>query len=175
VKSNVITEPKLEDRREQPSVGIRTQVAMRELPTVIPQLLGEVFGWLGQHGTPPNGAPFIRYHVIDMANKLDIELGVPVGGPVSGNGRVSAGVLPAGRYASLVYTGPYEGPGLMNANAALLDWGAEQGLVWDQFDDPNGDGFVARYESYLTDPIEQPDPSKWQTEVAIRLADHPSA
>lgn len=167
----MITEPKIEARPAQPYVGIRTRVPMSELPTVIPKLLGEVFGWLGQHGNPPNGAPLIRYHVIDMAAKLDIELGVAVAAPVAGDGHVSAGVLPAGRYASLVYTGPYEGDGLMLANAALLDWGAQQGLKWATFDDPNGDGFIARYESYLTDPAEQPDPTKFETEVAIRLAD----
>ena len=33
------------------------------------------------------------------------------------------------------------------------------------------DGFGARYESYLTDPADEPDMAKWETEVAIRLAD----
>src|SRR3989442_5201799 len=32
-------------------------------------------------------------------------------------------------------------------------------------------GERARYESYLTDPAEEPNPAKWGTEVAIRLAD----
>jgi len=27
------------------------------------------------------------------------------------------------------------------------------------------------YESYLIDPAGEPDPEKWETEVAIRLAD----
>jgi hypothetical protein len=59
----------------------------------------------------------------------------------------------------------------MRANASLLEWGAAQGLEWDRFDDPNGDGFGSRYESYITDPGEEPDPMKWITEVAIRVAD----
>jgi hypothetical protein len=37
--------------------------------------------------------------------------------------------------------------------------------------DPHGDAFGSRYESYLTDPGEEPDPARWQTEVAIRLAE----
>ncbi len=168
----MITEPRVDDRAEQPSVGIRTPVTMPELPTIIPQLHSEVYGWLKQQGIPPSGAPFIRYHVINMPGKLDIELGVPVATPVSGKGRVSGGTLPAGRYASLTYIGPYEGDGLMKANGALLDWMKQQGLAQDRFDDPSGDGFVARYETYITDPGNEPDPSKWQTEVAIRLADH---
>ena len=168
----MITGPKLEDRAEQPYVAIRTQVTMQDWGTAIPQLLGEVQAWLEKRGAAPAGAPFIRYRVINMAAKLDIELGFPVASAASGDARVSAGVLPAGRYASLVYTGDYAG--LVGANAALLDWGAEKGLVWDSWAADNGDAFGARFESYLTDPGTEPDPAKWETEVAIRLAgDHP--
>src|SRR5690349_20662015 len=98
-----MTEPKVENRDEQPYMGIRSQVPMAELPTVIPQSLGEIFAWLGKEGVTPAGPPFIRYHVIDMSSKLDVELGVPVASALAGDDRVAAGVLPAGRYASLVY------------------------------------------------------------------------
>jgi effector-binding domain-containing protein len=47
----------------------------------------------------------MRYHVINMADKLDIELGWPVAASLTGNGRINASMLPAGRYASLIYTG----------------------------------------------------------------------
>jgi effector-binding domain-containing protein len=165
----MMTEPRLEDRSAQHYVGIRTQATMQEMRAgLIPRLLGEVFAWLEKQGVAPAGAPFIRYHVINMESKLDIELGVPVASALAGDGRISAGVLPAGRYAALIYTGVENG---IPANGALLDWGAEQGLVWDTYAAENGDGFGARIESYLTDPADEPDPAKWETEVAIRLAD----
>lgn len=167
----MIGEPKLEERTERPYMAIRTQVTMQELGAVIPQLLGEVFAWLGDQGIAPAGAPFVRYLVIDMARQLDIELGVPVAGAVAGDGRISAGMLPAGRYAALVYTGSDIG---VEANAALLGWGAKRGLVWDEWAAEDGDVFGARVESFLTDPDEEPDRAKWQTEVAIRLADDQS-
>lgn len=163
----MMTEPKLEERAEQPYVAIRTQTAMGELGTVIPQLDREVFAWLGKQGVEPAGAPFIRYHVIDMAAQLDIEVGVPVATALPGEGRIVAGALPAGRYATLVYTGVHNG---IPANAALLAWGAEHGLVWDTWATERGDGFGSRLESYLTDPDDEPDLAKWETEVAIRLA-----
>ena len=163
----MISEPKVEDRAEQPYMGIRTQATMQELSTVIPQRLSEVFAWLQQRGVAPAGPPFIRYHVIDMAATLEIELGVPVAGAVPGDGRVSAGMLPAGRYATLIYQDVGRG---IEANAALLDWGARQGLAWDSWTAENGEGFGARFEPFLTDPQDQPDPTKWETEVAIRLA-----
>jgi effector-binding domain-containing protein len=172
----MIAEPQLEDRAEQHYGSIRAQVAIPELGDgLIPRLLGEVYAWLGEQGLPPAGAPFIRYHVCvpvaSMTEKLDIEVGVPVAAAVSGDDRVCAGAFPAGRYATLLYTGDYSG--LVEANAALLRWGAENGIIWDSWKAGNGDGFGARLETYLTDPQEEPDPAKWQTEVAIRLADHP--
>lgn len=164
-----LTEPKLEDRKEQGYMGIRTQVTMDEMsPGVIPQLIGEVFGWLEKHDVAPGGAPFMRFHVINMAANMDIEIGVPVASDQAGDDRVRPGVLPAGRYASLIYTGVTNG---MPANKALLDWGAEQGLVWDRWDVEEGDAFRSRFESFLTGPEDDPDPANWETEVAIRLAD----
>ena len=168
----MITEPKLEHRSEQPYVAIRTQVTLRELGRgLVSRLFSEVHAWLEKQGAAPTDAPFIRYLVIDMQTKLDIELGWPVAHPLSGTERISAGVLPAGRYASLVSIGPYKGKALMKANGALIDWGTEHGIVWDSKQTEQGEAFGARLESYIKGPGNEPDPDKWKTEVAIRVAD----
>ena len=131
-ENHMITEPKVEHRSEQPYVAIRTQVTLRELGRgLVSRLFSEVHAWLEKQGAAPTDAPFIRYLVIDMQTKLDIELGWPVAHPLSGTERISAGVLPAGRYASLVSIGPYKGKALMKANGTLIDWGTEHGIVWD--------------------------------------------
>lgn len=165
---STMTTPKVEARADLHYMGIRTQIPMRQLPQAIPQLTNEVFAWLDQHGIAPVGPPLIRYHVIDMANMLDVEMGVPIANGVQGNERVVAGVLPAGQYAALIYTGIENG---VRANGALLDWGAQQGLTWDSWQTASGDAFGGRYESFLTGPEDNPDTAQWQTEVAIRLAD----
>lgn len=162
----MFSEPKVEDRSEQHYVAIRTQAMMNTLDTVIPQGIGEVAAWLGKRGEAPTCAPFIRYLVIDMEAVLEIEVGFPVANALSGEGRVCAGVLPAGRYASLVYTGIDNG---IQGNWALLKWGAEQGLVWDSWQTEQGEAFGARFESFLTNPDEEPDRAQWETEVAIRV------
>lgn len=164
----IVSEPKLEDRSAQHYVGIRNQIPHTELPTVIPQSIDEVMDWLQKQGIQPTGAPFIRYHVIDMAARLDIEVGWPVAKALSGNGRIAPGVLPAGRYAALVYRGVENG---IKGNGVLIDWANENGIKWDRWDDPNGDAFASRYEIFLTGPEDDPDPAKWDTEVAIKLAD----
>ena len=164
----MFTDPKVDRRNEQPYMGIRTQVSMVEMPRVIPQSFEEVFAWLGERGIAPVGPPFVRFHVIDMDALMDIEMGVPVEATEEGDDRVTAGTLPEGRYASLVYTGLENG---IAGNAALLNWGDDQGLVWDKWPVEKGEAFGGRYETTFTDPDEEPDTAKWETEVAIRLAD----
>jgi len=160
--------PEIVTRAEQPYVAIRARVTMSELPGLADRL-GEVFGWLGARGIAPAGAPFFRYDVIDMARQLEVEAGVPVVSAVDGDGPVSSGVLPAGRYAIFTHVGPYDG--LVEATRTLLDWAAGQGLTWDMQPEEAGERWGSRLEIYLTDPSQEPDVSKWETQLAFRLAD----
>jgi effector-binding domain-containing protein len=160
------TTPEITERAEQPYVAIKADVTMEQLPGLGDQL-GEVFGWLAGRGVTPAGPPFFRYNVIDMAGLLAVEAGVPVPAPVEGDGRVIAGVLPAGRYATALHLGHYDG--LAGAVDSLLQWADAQGLEWDRSNADDGEHWGCRLENYLTDPRQQPDPSKWETELAFRL------
>ena len=168
----MITQPKIDDRQQQPYLGIRSQVAMGELPTIIPQQIGEVAGWLEQHGAEPAGPPIVRFHACpttaETAAMLDIAVGWPVAATLAGNDRIIADALPAGRYASLIYTGVENG---IKGNAALVDWAAAQGIKWDSWDESLGEAFGGRVEYLLDGPEDDPDPANWKTEVAIKLAD----
>jgi effector-binding domain-containing protein len=163
-----MADPQVLARPEQPYVGIRRTVTMdtiRSIADRIPVLIG----WLGQRGIAPAGAPFLRYRVIDMERELDIEAGVPVAEPVDGEGEVSPGTLPAGRYATATHVGPYDG--LVDATAALLTWADDQGLEFDVRDSPAGDVWGCRLEIFNTNPVEEPDPARQETVLAFRLAD----
>jgi effector-binding domain-containing protein len=161
------TTPEIVALAAQPYAGITKRVTMNQIGEQLPPLHGEVFGWLAARGISPAGAPFFKYNVIDMEGELEIEVGVPVAEAVPGDERVRAGLLPAGRYATVTHVGPYEE--LMDATARLLSWGGEQGVKWDASDDQRRWG--ARLECYETDPREQPDPATWVTELRFRLAD----
>jgi effector-binding domain-containing protein len=83
-------------------------------------------------------------------------------------GGVHAGVLPAGRYATVTHVGhPDE---LARVTTKLLDWAAQQGLRWDMAETSAGQRWRCRLEIYHTDPAEEPDMRRWQTELAFRLA-----
>lgn len=159
------TEPKLEQRAAQPYVGIRSQVSMQELGSVLPPLIGEVFAFLGKQGVEPAGPPFWRYLIVDMEKKLEVDVAVPVAAALPGEGRVIADVLPAGRYATVLHTGhPDE---LEGATADLLAWAEKQGITWKM----DGERWAGRVEWYLTDPDTEPDMHKWQTELAFLTID----
>jgi effector-binding domain-containing protein len=160
--------PQIVTRAEQPYVAIRGHVSMAEIGAFAVRT-PEVYAWLGAHGVTPAGPPFLKYNVIDMMRQLEIDNGVPVAAPVDGDVDVIAGVVPAGRYATVTHVGhPSE---LMGATKALLDWAAGQGLTWDMSPGETGERWGGRLEIYLTDPRQEPDMSKWVTQLAFRLAD----
>jgi effector-binding domain-containing protein len=160
------TTPEIIERAEQSYVAIRADVTMEQLPGLADRF-GELFGWLTEHGVAPAGPPFFRYNVIDMAALLNVEAGVPVPTAVDGDDRVIAGVLPPGRYAAAIHVGPYDG--LIGAVESLLEWADSQGLEWDRSSADDGEHWRCRLEIYLTDPSQQPDPTKWETQLAFRL------
>lgn len=166
----MITKPKLEQHAEQHYVAIRTQVPI-PFGKFLPPLWGEVHVWLESKGMSSSGAPFIRYLTTDMTKKLDIEVGFPVATAVSGDDRITAGVFPSGHYATLIYTGPYKGKGLFKATVALLEWAKENNIDWQTSTIDNVEWWGGRIEFYLTDPDKEPDPKKWQTELAFLVSD----
>jgi effector-binding domain-containing protein len=164
-------EPSIETRAEQPYVGVTCFVTMQTMNEVVEQL-PVVFGWLAARGVQPAGAPFFRYHTIDMERELEVEAGVPVprGSAVPASAdEVTAGVLPAGRYATYEHVGHPDQ--LVQATAELLAWADKQGLNWDRAPGERGEKWGARLEFHESDPDVEPDTSKWVTVLAFRLAD----
>jgi effector-binding domain-containing protein len=160
--------PEIVVRAEQPYIALRKRVTMAELDG-LGERFGDVFAWLGAHGLIPAGAPFFKYNVIDMMRELEIDVGVPVATVVDGDGEFVSGVVPAGKFAVLTHVGsPAE---LEGVTGTLLDWAGAQGLRWDKSPGDTGDRWAGRLEIYLTDPGQEPDKRKWQTQLAFRLAD----
>jgi len=163
----VAAEPQIAERAPQAYAGLPLTVTMSSFAGAIDAGFPELFGTLASQGIEPAGPPFIRYHVVDMAGDMEVELAVPVAGPFDGTDRIRAAVLPGGRYVTLLHTGAYDG--LVGANGALQDWAAEQGITLDST--PDERRWAGRVEHYLTDPSAEPDPSRFQTEVAYLTRD----
>jgi effector-binding domain-containing protein len=161
-------EPDITQRAAQPYVGIGGWVTMAAIGSVADRI-PEIFSWLGPRGIAPAGPPFFRYNIVNMEGQLQVEAGVPVASAVQDDGDISAGTLPAGRFAVMTHTGAPNT--LVAATAELLDWASARGLAWDVSRTEVGVKWGCRLEFYLTNPAEQPDASRWQTQLAFRLAD----
>lgn len=136
----------------QPVLGIRTQAKMQDLPNIMGDLFGEVFGYVTRNGEQPSGMPFSRYHSMD-GESVDMECGLPVRSARDGTARIQPGELPGGIVATVIHKGSYER--LPQTWSALFEWIGAQGL------NPAG----APWEVYLTDPTAEPDPSQWRTQI----------
>ena len=160
-------QPQIQHRDEQPYAAIRERVPMDGIGPAVDRAFPEIFGWLAGRGLAPAGPPLIRFLVIDMERELEIDLAVPVSEPVTGEGRIRPGAMPAGDYVVLRHVGHFDG--LIASNAELQNWAEQQGITFDSQDTPAGSAWAGRAEHYLTDPSAEPDPSKWHTDVAYLI------
>ena len=159
-----IGKPKIDKRSKMIYMGTRAIVPFKGMSKEIGKLADELNDWVAVNKIKTSGPPFVRYHVIDMRGFMDISFCVPVKKALPNDGNVKADIVPAGRYASLVFSG-----GGISGNRALIEWVRAQGLDFDRWDTKQGDNFAGRYETYLTDPNVEPRKSKWKIEVAIKL------
>ena len=161
-----IGKPKIDRRPKHVTMGIRTIAPFKGMSKVVTQISKELHAWVDEHKVKTTGPPFLRFNVIDMRGFMDITYGVPVRKALPDAGNIRAGELPAGRYASLIYSG-----GGISANRALIQWVRGQGMDFDRWNTEQGDNFRGRYETYLTDPKMEPRKSRWKIEVAIKPAE----
>ncbi|WP_375451049.1 GyrI-like domain-containing protein [uncultured Devosia sp.] len=155
-------------RKPQPFAAIMLRVSQPDIAAKAPPLIGEVIAWIKAHGGETVGAPFFNYVNFYPDDTMDMQVGMPTATLMAGDGEVTTGTLPEGRYCSLIHDGPYHE--LHQANMTLLDWAKGAGHQLDGTVD--GDRFIGatRLEIYLSDPGESPSGNP-VTEVRFRLAD----
>jgi hypothetical protein len=156
------------ERPEQPYVYRQATITMTTYGALADQL-PEMFGLLAARGVAPAGGPIFRYRLIDMPDRLDVEAGIPLTTPADVDPSLAAGSLPAGRYVHARNHGHPDQ--LLHVIERMLQWAGKEGLTWDRESTPEGERWACRYEQYLTDPTVEPDPSRWDTDVFLKLAD----
>ena len=168
----MILEPTIVDRAAQPYLGIKRSVTMTTIAEIADRI-GDLLAHLGRRGIAAAGPPFLRYDVIDMERELIVEAGVPIAADAvahaTGPGdEPYTASLPDGRYVTARHRGHYDE--LVAATSSLLQWATDRSLAWDSWPTPAGDAWGCRLEEFLTNPLQEPDPNQFVTQLAFRLA-----
>ena len=165
----MLTLPTVTERAAQLYAFIRFTLRMDQMEKPATEGFPAVFACLASQNIEPAGAPFYNYRRIDMTDTLDVEAGIPVASSGLSQGPISFGILPAGRFAGLTWTGHPDD--LMTVTGMLIGWAREANLEFDMAERIDGDHFACRLEIYETDPDDEPDMSKWVTHLAFKLRD----
>lgn len=118
------------------------------------QIFGEIMEMQKKAKFEFTGSPMSRFLKWDEANKFTVfENCIPVDREVKGKGRVGYKVIPETRAVMGTHFGAYENS--MYLYTAMDEFIRENNLV--ETGGPT--------EEYITDPTEEPDTAKWQTNV----------
>ncbi|GAA1871504.1 GyrI-like domain-containing protein [Pseudonocardia ailaonensis] len=144
--------PELITTTATPTAVVREVVAMSELAPFYDRAFSVLPTTVAGQGVAITGPAFGHYFGMP-GETVDLAAGFPTDRPVTPEGDVVAGELPAGRVARLVHAGSFDGLG--EAWQALGAWIAEQGLT------PGGEF----WEVYVTEPSPDMDPADLRTEL----------
>jgi effector-binding domain-containing protein len=159
--------PFFETSEPLPYVGKEFTIFMDQLSDVA-SAYEQIYAWLVQQKVEPSGPPFYRYKDFFSDGRITLEAGVPAIVESTGDTGLTTGVLPEGRYLSILYTGDYSG--LQPVTSFLMRWAEMRGLKFQAEETGGVSRWAGRLEWYLVDPNCQPNPAEWQTKVSILLA-----
>ncbi len=157
-----VSMPVVVERDAMHYLKIAVSGPMRALPQFAPPKLIELSGRIAQAGEKPLVSLF-RYRRFGSDGSVDLDVGMTTTGTPALDD-VAMAELPAGRYATLSYTGPYDR--LYDAFCMLQGWIEARGLV--ACGEPSEPDCQA--ELYRIGPMQTNDPMQWQTDLLVKLA-----
>ena len=165
----MLSEPTIEYRDELPYASIRKRVAMMDIPKELPALIPEVLQWVEKKNLKQEGPVFFRYLSMEKGNIMETEVGVPLSEFPEGDERVNAGSFPSGKYLAARHTGPYNE--LPKSHMELDSYAKKHDLREGRITGDKGQVWGTRAEFYITSPMEEKDPTKWETDLLLLLED----
>ena len=154
------------EKSERPYLGIRFETPFNGMFAMVTKALKELRKWNKENVLSAEGPYFVRYYHCDMKSIMDVEVGLTTHARLGGQGRIQPGLLPNGRYATLVY----RGNGL-RGNQALMKWAKDHEITFDALIAGEVESYISRYEAYLTDYRTEPRKLLWDVELSIKIAD----
>jgi effector-binding domain-containing protein len=131
---------------------IRNKVNMGEIGNILGKSYGEIQAFIAKNGAKMAGAPMAITLAWDSLS-WDFEAAIPIDKEIAGNNNIQIKKSYAGKVLFVEYKGAYDKT--YQAYIDLENYKKEKGYV-----DAGGP-----WEVYLTDPMVEPDTSKWITEI----------
>lgn len=141
----------------QAAAVIRAEVPMSELREVFDRGFPAVMQAAAEQGIAITGPPF-GFYPRSPDDTVAVAVGFPLAGALTATDDVEPFELPGGRAVTGTHVGPYEA--LEQTYEELLAWARTEGLTLAE----------GMWESYLSDPSAEPDPSSWRTLIVWPLA-----
>ena len=136
---------------EKHLASVRVKTTPDKLTKTFEEILPEVFNYIKSIDMKPSGPPLGRYH--SYGKEIDLEAGMTIHKPIEPNGRIQASTLPAVEVATTWHIGNYDT--IEQSYRKLEAWMKSEGHT----------PAKGPWEVYWTDPKEEPDDSKWRTEI----------
>ena len=148
----MLSVPEVVQVEARPAAAIHLHIPAKDMGKYMDPAIQELLEVIGAQSQHPSG-PMFSFHLQRPGEEFNFEIGFPVDGRIKEEGRVRMIERPGGRVVRAIHTGPYEG--LKRSWQELQEWVKNEHLpVIEMF-----------WESYLTDPGQEPDPKKWRTEL----------
>lgn len=138
-----------------PVMAVRKRTSVSQLPDEIGRAYQAIMTYMAEMGETVAGMPYVAYFNLDMED-LDVEMGFPTAQKLPDKGEVKASEIPAGKWLTCMYKGPYEE--MASTYEEMTRYMADQGL--------EASGIV--YEYYFNSPEEVPE-SELLTKIAFLL------
>ena len=131
------------------------------------EAIPRIYQWLDEHQVAPLGGPLYVYrHIGNSDDTVDLTVAVPIAGPVKPTDGLVLGALPSGTYVVGRHVGAPDA--IPAAHSEVKKWAEANGHRLDVLEDDNGGLWTGYAEHYLTGPAEEPDRSKWATDLLFK-------
>jgi effector-binding domain-containing protein len=145
---------RLTEFKERAVLSVTDSCNWSEIGIKMGEMFGAIMALQSSQKFQQTGAPLTLYHKWDEANQFAVfENCIPIDKEVPGKGRVQYKVLPATRAVMGTHFGSYEET--MYLYVAMDEFVKDFGL-----EEASGP-----IEEYVTDPMTEPDTSRWQTNI----------
>ncbi|MEZ5872606.1 MAG: GyrI-like domain-containing protein [Nitratireductor sp.] len=159
--------PSVVEREAEPFLAIAATGEMAKLPEFAPPKFVTLHGFMAKNDIEGRYG-FFRYRRFSGGSVM-LDVGTATTALFKSEGEVLAGELPAGRYVSATFTGPYDR--LYDAFLMLEGWLKGRGLACKGTHDGESWEPACQLEIYRISPADTDDPMKWETDLLLKITD----